>query len=284
MFVVRGGLHDRYVFIWSCGAIVGWFTEKLWVRLIWILLSDDQEFSGGGDDRYLRGFAGLAHGEIIFAGERVCPAGGQGGHVERGANARPSAGDLGAAAKGSALMGMRGQAGQAGDGAAIDAAEFGQLGQQDGRDVRADTRDGYQDFLAPAHGGVAGDALLEFAFDLAPFECQGRDRGAMAVEDQRFDGLLEPRLFHGDDLDDLAPPRRECLEGELLGAGQGPDDIGHGQSKPRDEAGVQPVRLGAVALGVVNPRRIKAFRDADLEACLLYTSPSPRDRQKSRMP
>src|SRR5665213_3213791 len=76
-------------------------------------ISDDQEFSSGGDDRYLRGFAGLAHGEIIFAGERVCPARGEGGHVERGANARPSAGDLGAAAKGSALMGMRGQAGQA---------------------------------------------------------------------------------------------------------------------------------------------------------------------------
>ena len=81
-------------------------------------ISDDQEFSSGGDDRYLRGFAGLAHGEIIFAGERVCPARGEGGHVERGAHARPSAGDLGAAAKGSALMGMRGQAGQAGDGAA----------------------------------------------------------------------------------------------------------------------------------------------------------------------
>src|SRR5665213_2214063 len=45
----------------------------------------------------------------------------------------------------------------------------------------------------------------------------------------------------------LATRRRQCLEGELLGARQGPDDIGHGQSKPRDEAGVQPVRLGAVS-------------------------------------
>ena len=30
--------------------------------------------------------------------------------------------------------------------------------------------------------------------------------------------------------------------------------------------------------------RIKAVRLGGLECCLLYTSPSPRDRQKSRMP
>jgi hypothetical protein len=29
---------------------------------------------------------------------------------------------------------------------------------------------------------------------------------------------------------------------------------------------------------------IDAFKNSDINSCLLYTSPSPRDRQKSRMP
>ena len=37
----------------------------------------------------------------------------------------------------------------------------------------------------------------------------------------------------------------------------------------------------ASKLDIKNPQ---AFRRGMLEACLLYTSPSPRDRQKSRMP
>src|SRR5665213_4485251 len=40
-----------------------------------------------------------------------------------------------------------------------------------------------------------------------------------------------------------------------------------------------------IAIGVWGELRFaKRARDADDSSCLLYTSPSPRDRQKSRMP
>ena len=40
---------------------------------------------------------------------------------------------------------------------------------------------------------------------------------------------------------------------------------------------------GANAFDLLRVRR-RQFAFTDVEACLLYTSPSPRDRQKSRMP
>src|SRR5674476_1475244 len=53
----------------------------------------------------------------------------------------------------------------------------------------------------------------------------------------------------------------------------------------------KPVSLGARAVGwpsgdvaAINSARIAGKPDEEIRACLLYTSPSPRDRQKSRMP
>ena len=41
-----------------------------------------------------------------------------------------------------------------------------------------------------------------------------------------------------------------------------------------------------VSLGYDNPAKlsVQSFYDPSIFSCLLYTSPSPRDRQKSRMP
>src|SRR5674476_161830 len=39
-----------------------------------------------------------------------------------------------------------------------------------------------------------------------------------------------------------------------------------------------------VAAFTINAGGARAILDAETETCLLYTSPSPRDRQKSRMP
>src|SRR5665213_3892783 len=48
------------------------------------------------------------------------------------------------------------------------------------------------------------------------------------------------------------------------------------------------VLLGAIVLqwlpSYLNFHSYLGFQEADLYLCLLYTSPSPRDRQKSRMP
>ena len=43
--------------------------------------------------------------------------------------------------------------------------------------------------------------------------------------------------------------------------------------------GVEPTKIGKVVLDQLNKHK-----EAMVKACLLYTSPSPRDRQKSRMP
>ena len=53
-------------------------------------------------------------------------------------------------------------------------------------------------------------------------------------------------------------------------------------SLPRMAEVVAPLRLFLEELMAVAARRTK--RVAKNRACLLYTSPSPRDRQKSRMP
>ena len=53
-----------------------------------------------------------------------------------------------------------------------------------------------------------------------------------------------------------------------------------------DERRVPPLILGHEAAGVALDGRYKGQRVAinPITTCLLYTSPSPRDRQKSRMP
>ena len=42
--------------------------------------------------------------------------------------------------------------------------------------------------------------------------------------------------------------------------------------------------LGTAARDAINQSREKVASLVGVQACLLYTSPSPRDRQKSRMP
>ena len=46
--------------------------------------------------------------------------------------------------------------------------------------------------------------------------------------------------------------------------------------------------IDAATAPLRNTGQVRLYNDADFdamnEACLLYTSPSPRDRQKSRMP
>ena len=74
--------------------------------------------------------------------------------------------------------------------------------------------------------------------------------------------------------------------------------LGHGVEIVLEAAGCLPLPLAAIVRGttpeheldedrvltVVLKGLIKAKRQAVLETCLLYTSPSPRDRTRSRMP
>ena len=56
----------------------------------------DEKLSGDGDQRDLGGFSGQAQGVVVGFSRRVVADGDQGGHVERGSDAGPAAGDGGA--------------------------------------------------------------------------------------------------------------------------------------------------------------------------------------------
>ena len=63
-----------------------------------------------------------------------------------------------------------------------------------------------------------------------------------------------------------------------------PLDLGKGDSSTKSSRTFIPARVVDVILDDNHPEWDKLGRSEALGACLLYTSPSPRDRQKSRMP
>ena len=82
-------------------------------------------------------------------------------------------------------------------------------------------------------------------------------------------------------------PKREDLQ-SILVIGSGPIVIG--QASEFDYSGTQACRVlleegYRVILANSNPATIMTDPDfADATYCLLYTSPSPRDKRQSRMP
>ena len=66
----------------------------------------------------------------------------------------------------------------------------------------------------------------------------------------------------------------------LVGQRAEPGDGGAAQDQQRDDREAEGPRAGRDSRALADERR----RQARHQDCLLYTSPSPRDRQKSRMP
>ena len=69
--------------------------------------------------------------------------------------------------------------------------------------------------------------------------------------------------------------------GEMPALGQGTWRMGG--HKGREEQEIGSIRLG-ISLGMTLLDTAEMYGEGAAERCLLYTSPSPRDRQKSRMP
>ena len=103
-------------------------------------VGEDEKFSRHRDDSHFGGLSASTGGLIVGAEARIAATGDKAGHVEGGADARPSAGDLIAARGYSALGGVGCQSGEAGDGPPIGRAEFGQVGDQRGRHVGSQSR------------------------------------------------------------------------------------------------------------------------------------------------
>ena len=65
------------------------------------------------------------------------------------------------------------------------------------------------------------------------------------------------------------------------------DKVGLGTASPRYYAEVGHVGMGTTSLWVNGEARFPDYvnaKDVNVSGCLLYTSPSPRDRTRSRMP
>ena len=88
----------------------------------------------------------------------------------------------------------------------------------------------------------------------------------MAGGDLRVEGLGEAGLLHGDQLGELAPAGGERLERNRFGLRSGAKAVGHGASKARDEAGVQPIGLGDAPFGGAEGADLSRVGEADLEA------------------
>ena len=64
------------------------------------------------------------------------------------------------------------------------------------------------------------------------------------------------------------------------GVGEGEGGAGEGQQGSHEEEVVE----GGIGAGVPVIKPAPVYNKEGVVVCLLYTSPSPRDRQKSRMP
>ena len=145
-------------------------------------------------------------------------------------------------------------------------AELGHVGDDDAGDAPGDAGDRDEDLALAGERGIGGDRGLEPALDLGAGGLERRDHRAVAGGDLRVEGLGEAGLLHGDELGQLAPAGGKRLERNRFGLGRGAEALGHGASKARDEAGVQPVGLGDAPLGGAEGADLARIGEADLEA------------------
>ena len=215
----------------------------------------------------------------IEGGEaRAAAAGAERGHVEDAADGAAALGDDALAALEPAVLGDGRDADQAGDLAPVEAAEFGQLGKQRGRQDQADARHAGQQGKAAGEAGRAAKGAAQQRLDLGLVAPQAGEIGLRAPPEQ---GRLEMAelLLPGGDLAD-----QPLTEGQQLGKlaqggvrrrrrwwpGEGAvaaitsastRSVPGSARRPEDKLGQSPARLGEVAhpLGV---------DDRDLEAAL----------------
>jgi hypothetical protein len=161
---------------------------------------------------------------------------------------------------------MRRHAGEAGGGLPAERPEFGHVGEDHRGDAGADAGDGDEDLPLAGECRIGRDRRLEPAFHLGAGGLQRGDHRAMAGGDLRAEGLGEAGLLHGDELGQLPPAGGKRLERKRFGLRGGAEAVGHGASKARDQAGVQPVGLGDAPLGGAEGADLARVGDADLEA------------------
>src|SRR5665213_1398472 len=100
---------------------------------------------------------------------------------------------------------------------------------------------------------------------------------------------MHPRTVSAETVEDFQQMERGTRQRCLEGISQRDIERLRAQRTLREtlSCGRRPARLHAMSSGMADARRLMPrirYRLRDVKDCLLYTSPSPRDRQKSRMP
>ena len=101
-------------------------------------VENNQQFSHAGGDDDFEGFALFFQALGELADDGIAAAGGEGGHVEHGADLFAAAGDMRAAGLFSRLTVIGGHAHEGGDLVAIELSQFRQMGQEHGAGLGAD--------------------------------------------------------------------------------------------------------------------------------------------------
>lgn len=153
-------------------------------------IEDSSELSHGGDESDLGRFAGVVQAAIEDTESVVMANGIERGHVEGAADRGTATGDMPLAAELSAIVIDGCDPDQSGELLVLDTAEFGELGEKDGRGCRTDALDAGQNGLAVRQGMVGFDGRRDCGIDLRELVAQhddmsvdpGGDGGAGVLE------------------------------------------------------------------------------------------------------
>ena len=178
---------------------------------------------------------------------RVVPGGDEGGHVEAGADLGAAAPDGAPAAHGTAVPVEGGDADQGGDLPSVEAAEFGQVGDQGAGGGLADAGHALEQVLGLAPGRAAPDGGVDLGLEIGQFALERLEQPVDALEGAPAGQAGAAVALGGHHLDDLAPAGDQLCERAGLFVGHRPGRRRDRFGEMGDRRGVQRVGLGKLA-------------------------------------
>jgi uncharacterized protein (AIM24 family) len=197
----------------------GWGERLCWLSsgLPWLLVSengveDGEEFAGDGNEGDHLGLPSCDQAAEEGLQDGVVSPGGHRSHEEGGAHASSSAADEASALPLAGLAGEGREPGKGCDLLTVEAAEFGQIGDESARNDRPDARHRGEEVLLVAPGRRAAHGIVDVGVDAGEFLLEGLDETRDALLDPRGGPFLALALG-ADHLDDLPPARNQvCKE------------------------------------------------------------------------
>src|ERR1700733_14315044 len=207
-------------------------------------VEDGHELAHAGDDGELGGLSGGAQAMIGVGQRQLAPDPSQHAHVEGGAYDGPSAGDGTAPSQGSTVAIKRGNAGQRSGLPAVEAAQFGQLGDQGTGDPGPNPWNTDQEVLGLAPGRGSAHGNVDVVVDLFELGLQGGEHAIDALQGAPHCEHAPAIALGADHLDELAPAGHQLTEQPGLRIGEGPGRRLHRLGEVGNDGGIQGIGLG----------------------------------------